>query len=84
MPYNRLLYFRLPYFHVSKSVLFSTKYFSTLILYRGDLDTLYWYVTGNPHLTRQASVKIIATNCIFVYKGALKETIFSATCGPFR
>ena len=39
MPYNIILYFRLPYFHVSNSALFSTYYFSTLILYRCSLDT---------------------------------------------
>ena len=31
MPYNIILYFRLPYFHVSNCALFSTWYFSTLI-----------------------------------------------------
>ena len=42
MPYNIILYFRFPYFHVSNnSALFSTQYFSTLILYRRSLDTLY-------------------------------------------
>ena len=30
MPYNIILYFRLPYIHVSNSALFSTYYFSTL------------------------------------------------------
>ena len=42
MPYNMmLLYFRLPYFHVSNSALFSTYYFRTLILHRRSLDTFY-------------------------------------------
>ena len=41
MPYNIILYFRLPYFHVSNIALFSTKYISTLILYRRSLDTFY-------------------------------------------
>ena len=41
MPYNIILYFRLPYFHVSNCALFSTQYFSTLILYRRSLDTFY-------------------------------------------
>ena len=35
-----IIYFHLPYFHVSNSALFSTWYFSTLILYRHSLDTL--------------------------------------------
>ena len=39
--YNIILYFRLPYFHVSNNALFSTWYFSTLILYRRSLDTFY-------------------------------------------
>ena len=39
MPYNIILYFRLPYFHVSNCALFSTWYFSTLILYRRSFDT---------------------------------------------
>ena len=42
MPYNMImLYFRFPYFHVSYVALFSTLYFSNLILYRRRLDTLY-------------------------------------------
>ena len=41
MPYNRIIYFRLFYFHVSNSALFSTQYFSTLILHRRSLDTFY-------------------------------------------
>ena len=41
MPYNIILYFCLPYFHVSNCALFSTKYFSTLILYTRSLDTFY-------------------------------------------
>ena len=41
MPYNIILYFRLPYFHVSNCALFSTQYSSTLILYRRNLDTFY-------------------------------------------
>ena len=41
MPYNIILYFCLPYFHVSNCALFSTLYFSTLILYRHSLDTFY-------------------------------------------
>ena len=36
-----ILYFRLPYFHVSNSALFFTSYFSTLILHRQSLDTFY-------------------------------------------
>ena len=45
-----LLYIRLPYFHVSNSALFSTKYFSILILYRRSLDTFYWHgvITWSP------------------------------------
>ena len=43
MPYNIILYFRLPYFHVSNYALFSTWYFNTLILYRRSLDTFYWF-----------------------------------------
>ena len=42
MPYNIIFYIRLPYFHVSNSALFSTKYFSTLILYRRSLGTFYY------------------------------------------
>ena len=34
MPYNMILNFQLPYFHVSITALFFTQYFSTLILYR--------------------------------------------------
>ena len=51
MPHNMmLLYFRLPYFHVSDTALFSALYFSTLILYRHSLDTFYmdirnWNIT---------------------------------------
>ena len=41
MPYNKILYFRLPYFHVSSNALFSTLYFSALILYRRSFDTFY-------------------------------------------
>ena len=41
MPYNIIIYFRLVYFHVSNCALFSTKYFSALILYRCSLDTFY-------------------------------------------
>ena len=41
MPYNIILYFRLPYFHVSNSAIFSTQFFSTLILYTRSLDTFY-------------------------------------------
>ena len=41
MPYDIILYFRLPYFHVCNSSLFSTKYFSTLILCRHSLDTFH-------------------------------------------
>ena len=41
MLYNIILYVRLPYFHVSNCALFSTYYFSTLILYRRNLDTFY-------------------------------------------
>ena len=41
MPYNIRLYFRLPYCYVSNCALFSTRYFSTLILYRRSLDTFY-------------------------------------------
>ena len=44
MPYNIILYFRLPYFDVSNSALFSTWYFSTLILYRRSLDTFQIYI----------------------------------------
>ena len=40
MPYNMIiLYFRLPYLHIKNSALFSTQYFSTLILYRRSLET---------------------------------------------
>ena len=41
MPYNIILYFRLLCFHVANCALFSTYYFSTLILYRRSLDTFY-------------------------------------------
>ena len=41
MAHNMILYFRLPYFHVSNCALFATYYFSTLILYRRSLDTFY-------------------------------------------
>ena len=34
MPYNMILYFQVPYFHVSITALSFTQYFSTLILYR--------------------------------------------------
>ena len=36
-----ILYFRLPYFHDSKSAVFSTQYFSTLISHRRSLDSFY-------------------------------------------
>ena len=45
MPYNIILYFCLPYFHVSKSALFSTVYFSTFILCIRNLDTFYYSET---------------------------------------
>ena len=41
IPYNIILYFRLPNFNVSNSALIFTYYFSTLILYRRSVDTLY-------------------------------------------
>ena len=44
MTYNIILYFRLPYFHVSNRALFSTKYLNTLILNRRSLDTFYTQV----------------------------------------
>ena len=43
MPCNIILYVRFPYFHVSNSALFSTQYFSTLILYRRSLGTFYHF-----------------------------------------
>ena len=46
MPYNMILYFCLPYFHVSNNALFCTWYFSTFILYRRSLDTFYWLLVG--------------------------------------
>ena len=49
MPCYMLLYFRLLYFHVSNSVLFSTSNFSTLILYRRSFDTFYKVIV-NPTL----------------------------------
>ena len=39
-----MLYFRLPYFHVSNSALFSTWYFSNLILYRRSLTLSISYL----------------------------------------
>ena len=45
MPYNIILYFRLLYVHVSNCALFSTLYFSTLILYRRSLDHFYYLFT---------------------------------------
>ena len=41
-----ILYFRLPFFNVPSSSLFSTEYFSTLILYRRSLDAFYWDPTS--------------------------------------
>ena len=49
MPYNIILYFRLIYFHVSNCALFSTKYSSTLILYRRSLDTFYCIISKFKH-----------------------------------
>ena len=44
MPDNKILYFRLIYFHVFNCALLSTLYFSTLISCRRSLDTFYFYM----------------------------------------
>ena len=43
MPHNMIIrYFRLPYFHVSNSALFSTEYFGILILHRRSFALSIW------------------------------------------
>ena len=55
--YNMIiLYFRLPYFHVSNSALLSTEYFSTLTWYRHSLDTLYEQIRPSIAIFRPATI----------------------------
>ena len=75
MPYNIILYCRLPYFYFSNSALFSTKYFSTLILYRCDLDTLY-FRSYFPYLTKYVpDINVVGQN-LYKMKKANESTSF--------
>ena len=49
----------LPYFHVSNNALFSTEYFSTLILYRRSIDTFYYDVIMGAMASQITSITIV-------------------------
>ena len=68
MPYNIILYFRLAYFHVSNSALFSTWYFGIRSLYRRTLTFSIWkplflLITAISHLSLYYVYLPLAFNC---------------------